>query len=199
MASSTADLEASAGIIGHQRWQANVLVLFQQLLSAEFVSAVLREAKVRENNRVYTSPVVMWLMVWQRLQAQGTLESAVVELLRGLPSSFWPHPCKRLTEAVEEGGLAGRTLLTFARASDRELGGSQIGVGSIVRVGLRREQRDDAPTGVVARRQRSRVAVVFDEPPPSFVGAGRVVLELQASSATHDRLSGALRRMSPMK
>src|SRR5438552_3130228 len=55
------------------------------------------EAKVRENNRVYTSPVVMWLMVWQRLQAQGTLESAVVELLRGLPSSFWPHPCKRLT------------------------------------------------------------------------------------------------------
>ena len=99
-------------------------------------------------------------------------------------------------EAVEEGGLAGRTLLTFARASDRELGGSQIGVGSIVRVGLRREQRDDAPTGVVARRQRSRVAVVFDEPPPSFVGAGRVVLELQASSATHDRLSGALRRMA---
>ena len=104
MASSTADLEASAGIIGDQRLQANVLVLFQQLLSAEFVSAVLREAKVRENNRVYTSPVVMWLMVWQRLQAQGTLESAVVELLRGLPSSFWPHPCKRLTEAVEEGG-----------------------------------------------------------------------------------------------
>src|SRR5438876_405939 len=104
MASSTADLEASAGIIGDQRLQANVLVLFQQLLTAEFVSAVLREAKVRENNRVYTSPVVMWLMVWQRLQAQGTLESAVVELLRGLPSSFWPHPCKRLTEAVEEEG-----------------------------------------------------------------------------------------------
>jgi superfamily I DNA and/or RNA helicase len=99
-------------------------------------------------------------------------------------------------EAVEEGGLAGRALLTFARPSDRELGGSQIGVGSMVRVGLRREERDDAPTGVVARRQRSRVAVVFDEPPPEWVGAGRVVLELQPSSATHDRLSGALRRMA---
>jgi hypothetical protein len=46
----------------------------------------------------------MWLMIWQRLQAQGTLEIAVLELLRSLPSSFWSQPCKRLTQAAEEGG-----------------------------------------------------------------------------------------------
>jgi len=66
--------------------------------------AALRRAQVRENNRVYTSAVVMWLMIWQRLQAQGTLEIAVLELLRSLPASFWSQPCKRLTQAAEKGG-----------------------------------------------------------------------------------------------
>ena len=84
---------------------ADVLRLFQRLLSAEFITEALRQAEVRENNRVYTSAVVMWLMVWQRLQSQGTLETAVLELLRNLPASFWSEPCKRLTEAAEDGGV----------------------------------------------------------------------------------------------
>lgn len=79
--------------------EANLLTLFQQLLPAEFIAGALRQAEVRENNRVYTSAVVMWLMVWQRLQAQGTLEAAVLELLRNLPLSLWSEPCKRLTGA----------------------------------------------------------------------------------------------------
>jgi ATP-dependent RNA/DNA helicase IGHMBP2 len=111
-------------------------------------------------------------------------------------------------EAVDEGGLAGRTLVTYARAGGRELGGAQMGVGSIVRVGLRREERtcrsrkaealneDHSPSGVVARRQRMRLSVSFDEPPPDWATEGRVVLELQPTSATYDRLSGALRRMA---
>jgi hypothetical protein len=85
-------------------YKADVLALFQQLLPIEVFSAALRQAKVRENNRVYTSAVVVWLMICQRLQEQGTLESAVLELLGGLPSSFWPQPCKRLEQAAEEGG-----------------------------------------------------------------------------------------------
>ena len=40
-------------------------------------------------------PVVMLLMIIQRLQDKGCLESAVVEL-PGLPPSLWPDPCKRL-------------------------------------------------------------------------------------------------------
>jgi len=89
---------------GNEAWNVDWLSLFQQLLPAEFVAAALRRAEVRENNRVYTSAVVMWLMIWQRLQSQGTLEVAVLELLRSLPSSFWSQPCKRLTEAATEGG-----------------------------------------------------------------------------------------------
>ena len=84
--------------------QADVLALFQKLLPLEIFWAAMRQAKVRENNRVYTSAVVVWLMICQRLHVEGTLESAVLELLRGLPGSFWPQPCKRLEEAAEEGG-----------------------------------------------------------------------------------------------
>src|SRR3954453_14607114 len=99
-------------------------------------------------------------------------------------------------EAVEEGGLAGRSLVTFARPGGRELGGQEIGVGAIVRVLPTREAPPgDGPTGIVARRQRARVSVAFDEPPPDWATEGRVVLELQPSSATFERLSGAVRRM----
>jgi hypothetical protein len=84
--------------------QADVLALFQLLLPCEVFWAALKQAKVRENNRVYTSKVVLWLMICQRLQAQGTLESAVLVLLAGLPGRFWPQPCKRLELAGEEGG-----------------------------------------------------------------------------------------------
>ena len=95
-------MEASGATVAP--YTADVLALFQQLLPVEVFLAALRQAKVRENNRVYNSAVVVWLMICQRLQAQGTLESAVLELLGGLPSSFWPQPCKRLEQAAEEGG-----------------------------------------------------------------------------------------------
>ena len=98
-------------------------------------------------------------------------------------------------EAVEEGGLAGRSLVTYARPGARELGGAEIGVGGIVRVTPKRMEAPDAPTGLVARRRRDRVAIAFDEPPPEWATEGRVVLELLPSSATYDRLRGALRRM----
>jgi len=98
-------------------------------------------------------------------------------------------------EAIEEGGLAGRSLVTYARPGGRELGGAEIGVGGIVRVSPKRADADDAPVGLVARRRRDRLSLAFDEPPPEWATEGRVVLELQPSSATYDRLRGALRRM----
>jgi hypothetical protein len=39
----------------------------------------------------------------QRLQGGASLETAVVELLRGLPASFWPTPCKRVRDWQEDG------------------------------------------------------------------------------------------------
>ena len=102
-------------------------------------------------------------------------------------------------EAVEEAGLAGRSLVTYARPGGGELGAQQIGVGSIVRVLPRREPGDDAPSGIVARRQRARFAVAFDEPPPDWATEGRVNVELLPSSATYDRLSGGIRRMREVR
>jgi hypothetical protein len=45
----------------------------------------------------------MWLLVLQRLQGGAPLEAAVLELLRGLPASFWPRPCKRIRKWREQG------------------------------------------------------------------------------------------------
>jgi hypothetical protein len=42
--------------------------------------------------------VILWLLVVQRLHGGAPLESAVLELLRGLPADFWPHPCKRIQD-----------------------------------------------------------------------------------------------------
>jgi hypothetical protein len=90
---------------GNEAWTGETLALFQRLLPAEFLFGALRKAGVCENNRVYTSAVVMWLIIWQRLQqGYGTLEGAVLALLVGLPASFWPEPCKRLEDAAKEGG-----------------------------------------------------------------------------------------------
>jgi hypothetical protein len=109
-------------------------------------------------------------------------------------------------EAVDEAGLAGRALVAFGRADGRPLAGARIGIGGLVRVHLRRpsapggDRAEEAePQGVVARRTRGRVSVAFDEPPPDWVTDGRVVLELEPSPVTWERLSSGLRRMRDTK
>ena len=89
---------ASAGILdqfGSEDLPASLLPLFLHLLPDEFFERIRGLEKIRQNNRVYTSAVVVWLMIWQRLRG-GTLEAAVLELAHGLPASFWPQPCERL-------------------------------------------------------------------------------------------------------
>jgi ATP-dependent RNA/DNA helicase IGHMBP2 len=98
-------------------------------------------------------------------------------------------------EAVEEGSLAGRALVSYERRG-KPIEGARIGIGALVTVCLRKEPRDDQPSGVVARRTRSRIAVAFDEPPPDWAVDGRVVLELEPSPVTWERLSAGLRRMA---
>ena len=96
-------------------------------------------------------------------------------------------------EAIEEGGLAGRSLVTYARPGGRELGGSEIGVGSIVRVLPKREAADDAPSGIVARRQRAlgrkdRVRIV--DPCSGLSGVDRVAFAVsEGFDIPHRRLA----------
>jgi hypothetical protein len=75
----------------------DVLSLYLRLLPAEFFAQVRKQEQLRRpNNRVYTDAVVIWLMILQRLLANGSMEMAVLELVRSLPQEFWPRPCQRL-------------------------------------------------------------------------------------------------------
>jgi hypothetical protein len=79
-------------------WAADALSLYLRLVPPEFCEQLRQQQNIRENNRVYSTPVVIWLMMAQRLQGNSSLESAVLEIVRGLPSHFWPRPCKRLRD-----------------------------------------------------------------------------------------------------
>ena len=82
---------------------ADLLSLYRRLLPPEFFAQVREQEKLRRpNNRVYTDAVVIWLMILQRLTGHRTMETAVLELLRSLPSEFWPRPCKRLQAKAED-------------------------------------------------------------------------------------------------
>src|SRR5437868_3794022 len=81
----------------------DLLSLYRRLLPPEFFPQVREHEKLRRpNNRVYTDAVVIWLMILQRLAGNGTMETAVMELLRSLPAEFWPRPCKRLKAKAED-------------------------------------------------------------------------------------------------
>lgn len=82
---------------------ADVLSLYQQLLPAAWLQQLQRQIGLRQNNRIYTGLVVMWLFIAQRLHGGASLESAVLHLLRGLPASWWPQPCKRLQDWRQRG------------------------------------------------------------------------------------------------
>ena len=89
---------------------AGALCLYQRLLPDSFLDLLRQQAQLRQNNRVYTLGVVMWLMICQWLQGHAPLDYAVLELLRGLPSNFWPQPCKRLRALqLNTGFLSGNT------------------------------------------------------------------------------------------
>ena len=77
---------------------ADVLSLYLQLLTAEFMKGMLHQEKVKQNNRLYNPLVVMWLMVYQRLHGNASMERAVANVVQGLPAEFWPRPCKRRRE-----------------------------------------------------------------------------------------------------
>lgn len=59
---------------------------------------VLRKEGVQQNNRLYNPLVVVWLMAYQRLHGNASMERAVVNVVHGLPAEFWPRPCKRRRE-----------------------------------------------------------------------------------------------------
>ena len=97
---SSAGLEQRTARLGSA--PADLLSLYLRLLPVEFFAQVRKQNQLPcQNNRVYTDGVVIWLMILQRLSG-GSMETAVLELLRTLPSEFWPQPCKRLQARSED-------------------------------------------------------------------------------------------------
>jgi len=76
---------------------------FQELLPATFFDQAQTESGGKCHNRVFSPLVVLWLLVAQRLHGGASLQAAVLELLQGLPASFWPRPCKRIRDWREHG------------------------------------------------------------------------------------------------
>jgi hypothetical protein len=70
----------------------------QQLLPSDFIEQAHRRAGARTHNCLYSPLVVLWLLISQRLDGGAPLESAVCQMLQGLPASFWPNPCKRVRD-----------------------------------------------------------------------------------------------------
>lgn len=60
--------------------------------------------------------MILWLLVAQRLLGGASLEVAVLELLRGLPASFWPRPCKRVRDWHEQGKMPSTHTAAYNQA-----------------------------------------------------------------------------------
>jgi hypothetical protein len=78
--------------------RADVLSSYLHLVTPEFVERLLRQEEVQQNNRLYNPRVVTWLMAYQRLHGNASMERAVANMVHGLPAEFWPRPCKRRQE-----------------------------------------------------------------------------------------------------
>ena len=78
---------------------------FRQLLPSSFLDQAQADVGVKLNNSLYSPLVVLWLLVAQRLQPGSSLQVAVLQLLCGLPATFWPRPCKRVRDWLDHGKL----------------------------------------------------------------------------------------------
>jgi len=74
----------------------SVLTLYLRLVpTTVFVQS---NQKKRRYRCIFSLPVVIWLMIFQRLQDRRTLVAAVQHVIRGLPPELNPRPCKRQRE-----------------------------------------------------------------------------------------------------
>src|SRR5579863_1597257 len=61
----------------------SLLELYQRTMCAGVLQYLQKHAGLRNKRGVYGAPVVLWLMMLQRLQGRGTLTSAVQLLVQG--------------------------------------------------------------------------------------------------------------------
>ena len=67
------------------------------VVSGGILDRAEREVGIRTRRRIYSAAVVLWLMVWQRLERRATLAKAVRHLIQG-PGRLLLPDCKRVRE-----------------------------------------------------------------------------------------------------
>ncbi|HVY60008.1 MAG TPA: AAA domain-containing protein, partial [Planctomycetota bacterium] len=115
----------------------------------------------------------------------------------------------RLEVVDEEGGLAGRWLVTFAKASKDPLPPGSLDVGDPVALANADPAADiapgprgsapAAPQGIVARRRFDRLTVAFDDELPEGYEGTRLRLDRLADDTTYKKLRAALERVRAAK
>jgi hypothetical protein len=78
-----------------------LLSLFERLAPNSLFADLIPEKGVGSGKGIYSFAVVIWLMIVQRLHTQGTLSSALQQLLQIRPGNLLPD-CKR----VRDGNLS---------------------------------------------------------------------------------------------
>lgn len=70
---------------------------FGKALPQSFFASLKQDLGIIENSCIFTLPVTTWLMIMQRLSQNGTLATAVAELVHGNGKELL-EPCKRVLE-----------------------------------------------------------------------------------------------------
>lgn len=86
--------------------QLQLLRLFQKVAPTAWFEQLEREQNEQRRRGVYSTAVVVWLMIWQRLQGNGSLAAAVQYLLQGGADELVPD-CKRWTEDAVSSATGG--------------------------------------------------------------------------------------------
>ncbi len=83
-----------------------LLRLFQKVAPASFFEEMCQGQDYQVRRGVYSAMVVVWLMIWQRLQSRHSLAAAVQCLLQG-PAGVLLGSCKRVEQATISAATGG--------------------------------------------------------------------------------------------
>jgi len=78
-------------------WTVDVLCLFERIAPESWFENLIPTTGSGSRRGIYSFAVVIWLMIVQRLQAKGTLGSALQQLLQNRPVNLLPS-CKRVRD-----------------------------------------------------------------------------------------------------
>jgi putative transposase len=116
-----------------------LLRLFQKAAPVSFFEEVCREQEYPFRRGVYSVMVVVWLMIWQRLQSRSSLAAAVQCLLQG-PAGVLMDRCKRVEQDKISAATGG-----YCQARQRLPQRIVIQVSDRIVEQLRREMQEGRP------------------------------------------------------